>query len=413
MDGYECAVNRFSYMNETIKITTKSGSVDVEAALFKHLFESSIISNHPDYLASIDEGKITFSSFINLCRAGHIAYSLFFGSSAIVSPIVDKESDKLFGSFGGQYGIGLRGRTLNLNVIRLLIKDVKMKQEAIARFIKTERHPHVKYLKNSKRSLPEQADYITNALGIDMDLYRSYKNKKDALMYLINAVEGNNIFVSMENTGTHMPQNFKRATGIAGVYIRHSKFPYVFIGKEGMADPESVPTRRAFTLMYLMVCLFKGQSKMVSLEQPLGQNDNLFELTELILMPAKLMPQLSSYTLDDLDSISNSLNVSASAALTRLDHLGYVKPAQRDSLRGALLQRYSVFLAQQKRKNEKQLKEFRHNPVNNIRIYQGKAYLRIIKDQYIAGKIRRREINRQLSYGGKGAVNIEKVFEGL
>ena len=400
-------------MSRSIRVTTKNGGVEIDGALFKHLFESSIVSDHPDYLASLNDRKIALSSLINLCRAGHIAYALFFGSSTVVSPIMDKESARLFGGFGGQYSLSVRGRTLNLNVIRLLIKDVKLKQETIARFIKTRRHPHVKYLKHSTRSLMDQADYIISALGIDMNHYRSYKSKRDALMYLIAVVEDNNIFVSMENTGTNMPQNFKRANGIAGVYIKHNKFPYIFIGKEGMADPESVPARKAFTLVYLIVCLFKGQSKMVSLDQSLGQNDSLFTLTEMILMPESLIPRLESYTLDDLDSIAASLNVSPSAVLTRLSHLGYIGSSLRDKLRNSLSQRYSMFFAQQKQKNQKQLKEFRHNTVNNIRIYQGKAYLRIIRDQYIAGKIQRREVNRQLSYGGKGSVDLDKVFKGL
>jgi len=330
-----------------------------------------------------------------------------------VSQLIDEESEALFRGFGGQYSIGIRGRTFNLNVIRLLIKDIKMKQETIARFVKTERHPHIKYLKNSTRPLENQADYIVSSMGIDMSTYRSYRSKRDALMYLIAAVESNNIFVSIENTGTNMPQNFKRADGISGVYVKHNKFPYIFIGKEGMAEPESLPARKSFTLIYLIACLFKGQSKMVSLDQSLGQSDNLFELTELILMPKTLIPYLNSYSLDDLDAIADNLNVSPSAILTRLHHLDYVGTEQQNQLRNLLARRYSAFLAQQKKKKEKQLKEFRHNVTNNIRIYQGKAFLRIIRDQYIAGKIQRRELNRQLSYGGKGSVEVEKVFKGL
>lgn len=371
------------------------------------------MSNHPDYLDSLKSEKMTLSDLIKLCRAGNIAYSLFFGSTNVIAPIIDKESAKLFGGFDGKYSISVRGKALNLNVIRLLIKDIKMKQESIARFIKTDRHPHVRYLKSSKRPLLDQANYVISALNLDMNTYRSYKNKKDALMYLIDRAETNNIFVSLENTGTNMPQNFKRAGGITGVYIKHNKFPYIFISKEGRADPDSVPSRKSFTLIYLIVCLFKGQSKMVSLDQPLYQADELFALTELILMPQELIPRLTVYTLDDLDSIADSLNVSASAVLTRLSHLNYIESNQVHALRVSLNKRYSIFYAQQKRKNEQRIKNFQHNPINNIRTYQGKAYLRILKDQFMAGKIKRRELNRQLTYKGKGTVDTDKVFRGL
>lgn len=400
-------------MDGLIKITTKSGSLEIEAILFRHIFESSIVSNHPDYLEALSSGKMALSTLIDLCRAGNVAYSLFFGSHKMVSPLIDKESATLFEGFDGKYSIAVRGHAFNLNVIRLLIKDIKMKQKTVARFITTERHPLVKYLKNSQRSLEDQAEYITNSLGIDMNVYRSFRNKRDALAYLIERVESNNIFISIENTGTNMPQNFKRADGLTGVYIRHSKFPYIFIFKEGMASPNNLPARKAFTLVYLLACLFKGHSKMVSLEQGVDQNDNLFTLAELILMPTALIPQLGHYTINELDSISDSLNVSPRAVLTRLIHLSYIEIPEANTLKSILAQRYAVFSAQQKKKNEQQLKEFKHNIANNIRIYQGKAYLRILRDQYIAKKIKRREINKQLSYGGKGAIDLDKVFKGL
>lgn len=400
-------------MHQIVQITTKNGYVEVDGKLFRNIFESSIISNHPHYLDSLDTGRMTLSDLINLCRQGGIAYSLFFGSNDVVSPVIDSESASLFGGFGNKYSIGVRGRVFNLNVVRLLVKDIKMKQEVIVRFVKTGKHPHVKFLKSSKRSLQDQAEYIVSALGIDMTTFRSYSDKRDALMYLIDRAESNNIFISIENTGTNMPQNFKRATGLTGVYVQHSKFPYIFISKEGMADPDRTPARKVFTLVYLLTCLFKGQSKMVSLNQAIGEEDSIFQIAELILMPTSLIPRLANYTLENLDSIADALNVSSSAVLTRLDHLGYIRPEKRDVLRAALIQRYAMFAAQQKRKDEKQLREFRHNTVNNIRIYQGKAFLRILHAQYIAGNIKRKEVNRQLSYKGKGSVDLDGVFKGL
>ena len=404
-------------MSSEIQITTKSGGIKVDAELYKHLFESSIVSNHPDYLTSLKNGTITLSSLTNLCRTGHIAYSLFFGTKHKVAPMIDKESARLFEGFGGTYSVAVRGHTLNLNVVRLLIKDIKMKQRTITRFVKAKRHPFIKYLKSSKRSLEDQADCIVDMLGIDMDTYRSFRSKRAALGYLINSIEANNIFVSIENTGTNMPQNFKRAEGLTGVYVRHSKFPYFFIFKEGMASPNNLPARKAFTLIYLTVCLFKGQSKMVSLDQSLSQgghaNDELFTITELILMPSNLIPRQDSYTIDDLDSIADKLNVSPRATLTRLSHLGYIEKPESDRLKTLLAQRYQAFSAQQRKKIEKDLKGFRHNITNNIRIYQGKAYLRILRDQYSASKIKRGELNRQLSYGSKGSIDIDKVFKGL
>lgn len=396
----------------SIKITSRSGEIEVDESLYRHLFEASIISDHPDYIESLKSKKITMSSFLNLARKGRIAYALFFGSSGVVSPMVKKETERLFGGFGGKFSLGVRGRTINLNSVRLLIKDIKLKQGVIARFVSAQRHPHIKRLKNSRYSLDEQAQYITDSMGIDMHTYRSFASKRDAFYYLVSKAEDNNIFISIENTGTNMPQNFKHADGLTGVYIKHNKFPYIFIAREGLVEPSSLPARKAFTLTYLLVCLFKGQSKLVSLEQGLRQDDTLFTLTEMILMPAPLVPRLNNYTLDDLDRISGSLNVTSKAVLMRLDHLGYIGSEKKNILLNELNKRYNLFYAQQKKQREAQSKDFRHNPVNNIRTYQGSAFLRVLQSQFIAGNIKRREINRQLAYG-KGTVDIEKVFEKL
>lgn len=395
-------------------IATRSGQIEISDDIYRGIFETSIVSDHAYYLESIKNGHISLSRLIDLCRQGRLSYALFFGSSAVVLPMIERETAKIFDGFDGEHGISVRGgRMIRLSAVRLLIKDIKLKQDAVTRFINTDKNPHVKYLKNSKRPLADQAECVVDKLGISMDDYRSFTKKGDALWYIVSKLEENNIFVSFENTGTNMPQNFKRADGLTGVYVRHSKFPYFFISKEGLANPENIPARKVFTLMYLTVCLFKGKSKMVSLQQTIEEgSDEIYEIVELILMPKNLIPHKSTYTIEILDDIAASLNVTPLALLVRLRHLEYIDLDVFRSLRSELFRRYSVFKDQQKREREEQDKKFRPNKVNNIRIYQGKAFLRILRDQFIAGKIKRREVNRQLAYG-KGSVDIDKVFEKL
>lgn len=395
-------------------ISTRTGQIEIGDDVYRGIFEASIVSDHPYYLESIKARRITLSHLIDLCRQGRLSYALFFGSSKVVMPMIERESERLFNGFDGEYSIGVRGgRKIGLNAVRLLIKDIKLKQEAINRFIKTGNNPHVKYLKNSSRSLDDQAKCIVDRLGIDMDVYRAFAKKSDALQYIVSALEKNKIFISFENTGTNMPQNFKRAEGLTGVYIRHKKFPYFFVSNEGLASSDNLPARKVFTLMYLATCLFKGQSKMVSMQQSINEDPgDIYKIVELILTPAHLIPHLNDYSVDDLDDLSASLNVTPLALLVRLLHLEYIDHNRFIELKNELFKRYGAYKARLKREREEREKQFRPNIVNNIRIYQGKAFLRILRDQFIAGKIKRREINRQLSYG-KGAVDIEKVFEKL
>jgi hypothetical protein len=198
------------------------------------------------------------------------------------------------------------------------------------------------------------------------------------------------------------------------VYIKHKKFPYFFVANEGLAGFEDLPGRKVFTLVYLTACLFKGASRMVTLEQNIEEapTDELFQLVELILMPEELIPYQDSYTLKDLDEIANKLNVTSLATLVRLKHLEYIEHDEFIALKSELYRRYSVFSAQQKKKREKNKDSFRHNITQNILAYQGKAFLRILRDQYRAKKITRRELNRQLAYG-KGQVEVKKVFDKL
>ena len=398
----------------TITVTTRGQNTSVDAVLYRHIFENSIVADHPRYLQSLNDGRISLSQLIELCRQGKIAYSLFFGSYKVVAPMLEAESARLFGDFGGKYSISVRGRAINLNTVRLIIKDIKLKQEKIARFVKTPPNPNVKYLKNSPRPLSDQAQCIVDRLGINMDEYRSSDNKRDALWYLIGKLETSGIFVSLENTGTNMPQTLKRADGLTGVYVKHKKFPYFFVANEGLADFEELPGRKVFTLVYLAACLFKGSSRMVGFDQ--GTEDTpgneLFQLTELILMPEYLMPQQSTYTTGDLDRIANELKVTALAVLVRLRHLEYIEHPEFISLKNELYRRYQVFSSAQKKKRDDRKDGFRHNITRNILAYQGKAFLRVLRDQYRAKRITRHELNHQLSYG-KGGVEIERIFDEL
>lgn len=386
----------------------------MEKRLYIYIFENSIHNTHPDYLDSLKTGRISLGNLKRLCQSAQLSYTLFFGSYSVVTELLKMETDKIFRGFNGKINIAIRGRVISLNNIRLIVKDIKNKQHFITRYTKVPLNSHIKYLSKSTRSLDDQAQCIIDRLGIDMDAFRSYKKKTDAIWYLISKLEENNIFISIE-APTSMPQSMKRANGLAGVYIRDKKFPFLFICNEGMAESEDMPGRKIFTIMYLTACLFKGGSKMMSYKDKVKEapQDELFIITEKILMPQHLIPYQSTYTVEDLRSMSQSLNVTEMAILVRLWHLKYINDnAIFKSLYDELSKRYYINLDIQRKKYEEKQKKFMHNVPQNIIFYQGKAYLRILKSLYGNGQIQRREINRQLSYGRRN-IDIEKVFDRL
>lgn len=393
-----------------MNIFVKNTPVGVSIDTYRLLFDNSIYYDHTDYLESLKSKRIAFSDLKRLSREASINYALFFAPFPVVRAMIEKENSRIFQGFGGKFSVSIRGHVFSLNSIRMVIKDIKIKQNFIARHVRAPKNPHLKYLAKSKRSLDEQAEYILNAMNIDMAEFRAQKSKLGAMWYLIDSLESQNIFVSIE-AQTNMPQNMNHADGVSGVYIKDSRFPYFFIANEGQANFGDGAGRKIFTIFYLLVCMFKGRSRLVALSDTVveSQDAQIYALVEHILMPEDFIGKQDDYTIDDIDRIAETLKVTSRALLVRLRHLGLIDDSGYRAVLSLLKARYSRYLKQQKILRESGKKRFMPNIPNNIVAYHGKAYLKVLKNLYSNGKVSQRQLNLHLSYG-KQTVDTVRVF---
>ena len=395
-------------------ISIRNKKVDIDRRTFLYLFDNSIYYDHKDYLLACEEESIAMRKLITLAREANINYALFFAPYDLVVDAVNKENKRIFQGFEGKFTLSIRGKRINLNLVRMVIKDLKIKQAFIGRYLSTGINPHPRFLANSPKSLHEQAQYILDALGLDIDTMRSQRSKPAAMMYVIDQLEKQNILVAIESS-TNMPQNMNHADGVSGVYIKDKKFPYLFIANEGQLDFESGAGRKIFTIMYLLVCMFKGRSKVVSLEGETKEdaNTDIYEIVEEMLLPETDLPKMNHYTLDELDDLSAHLKVTARAILLRLKHLDYVDKDNYWQLLEALRGRFAAHKARQKElRQEGKARTYAPNISANIIAYHGKAFVKILKNLHGNGRLTQRQINLHLAYG-RQEVNSSEVFRKI
>ena len=395
-----------------MKISIRHKQIEIDEQSFRYLFDNSPLYEDKRYLDARGSRNIAMSELVELARLARINYALFFVPYDCLAPMIEKENERIFQGFGGNFTISLRGKTVNLNLVRMVIKDLKIKQTFIGKYLSAGINPHPKFLAHSPKTVSEQAEYILNALDINLEDFRNTKSKPAAMMYLIDKLEAQNIFVALE-ASTNMPQNMNHAKGVSGVYIKDKRYPYLFIANEGQRDFESGAGRKIFTIMYLVACMFKGKSKMVSLSEIAKESvdDEIYQIVEEMLLPITDLPKKSLYTLDDIDEVSEYLKLTGRAILVRLKHTGLLLDEDNYwSLMNALKVRFERIQAAQKAQAREGSSRYVPNVPQNIVAYHGKAFVRILKSLYKDGKVTQRQINLHLAYG-RSEVKATEVFK--
>ncbi|MEK7625929.1 MAG: hypothetical protein AAB423_01050 [Patescibacteria group bacterium] len=393
-------------------ISIRHKQVQIEDRTFRYLFDNSPLYEDRKYLEARKKGSIAMSELVELARLARINYALFFMPFDSLAPMIEKENEKIFQGFSGNFTISIRGKKVNLNLVRMVIKDLKIKQTFIRKYLGAGNNPHPKYLVNSSRSVAEQAQCILDKIDVSLKDFRATKSKPAAMMYLIDKLEKQNILVALE-TSTNMPQNMNRAKGVSGVYVKDKRFPYLFIANEGQQDFESGAGRKIFTIMYLVVCMFKGESKMVSLNDIAKESsdDEIYQIVEEMLLPINDLPRKTIYNLEDIDKLSDNLKLTGRAILVRLKHVGLL--TDEDNywvLMSSLKTRFERSQVAQRTAIKEGKSRYVPNVPQNIVAYHGKAFVSILKSLHSDGKLTQRQINLHLAYG-RGDIRTSDVFK--
>lgn len=300
----------------------------VENRVFYLLCVNFCLLENPICIEAMSRGYTTLKQLSALARSVGLPYVIFFVSYNRVKKLIDKQNFELFGVLDKRFIMGARGKAVDVRWIRRIILDLSRKQKIYARYHPSKRLDHiVGYLKNSKQSTRMQADYIIDTLGIDMREFRQYTKKGDAFNYLRQRLSANNIHVSVE-ARNYMPQSIpdQIKTDFSGVYIRDPKNPSVFICNELSGSPELGSGRKIYTLVFLIVCLFKDKSYAVSIsrdtysvdKKKYSQLAGIHEVVNEILLPYEEIKSAHVTNYDELNRIANMFNVTPRAALQRL-----------------------------------------------------------------------------------------------
>lgn len=301
----------------------------LDQRVFYVLCENFCLLETVIYKEALDKKYITLTSLVELSRSVGLPYAIFFATYDNVTKLIETQNKELFGVLDGRYIIGTRGESIDIRWIRRLILDLSRRQKIYQKHRPTEElRQIVGYLKESKYSIREQADYILNMTGIDLGEFRHYAKKSDAFNYLRKQLASKNIHVSVE-ARNYMPQSIPDdiKNKFSGMYIRDNRNPYLFICNELSGSPELGAGRKIYTMIFLLVCLFKDKSYAVSINKDTYSVDKkkyrqlsiVHDIVNEILTPiAEIQSERAPDEYEALDRLSKKYNITPKAMLQRL-----------------------------------------------------------------------------------------------
>lgn len=309
------------HLHNTVRYT-------LDARVFNLLCENFCLLEHPLYVKAIHDKYITLTNLASLARAANLSYSLFFAQFTKIKALIDTQNDELFGTLDEKFILGTRGELLDIRWVRRIVLDLSRKQKLFSKYRRSDRLNNiVGRLKTSRRTIREQADYVLEATDIDMEVLRKYSNKRDVLKYLRACLAKKNIHVSIEAQNC-MPQSVpeKLKKSLSGFYIRDPRNPYLFICNELSGHPEAGAGRKIYTLLFLLVCIFKDKSYAVSISRDTYRVDKkkyrqlevVHAIVNEILMPRTEIDSESIYDYDSLSKAASRYKVTPKALLQRL-----------------------------------------------------------------------------------------------
>lgn len=302
---------------------------ELDQRVFDLLCENFCLLDTDLYQEAAKNKYITLTNLCVLARSVGLPYAVFFASYSRVKKLVQNQNKELFGVLDGKYIIGMRGEPIDIRWIRRIILDLSRKQKLYPIFNPTKRLKKiVGFLKESKHSIREQADYILDATDISVSDFRRFSKKGDAFSYLRDKLSKQNIHVSVE-ARNYMPQSIpdRIRDKFSGVYIRDWKNPFLFICNELSGSPEAGSGRKIYTLIFLLVCLFKDASFAISITKDTYSVDKtkykqlgiVHEIVNEILMPLdEIQTESAPRDYTELSKLSRKYNVTPKAVLQRL-----------------------------------------------------------------------------------------------
>jgi hypothetical protein len=354
---------------EVITVRLGGSAVEIDREVFSALFGNSALSDRAPYRKALESSQIMFDDLVGLARKADIPYSLFFAPLPVVEAQLQRKTDKLLTGISKQtFSVNARSQ-LRVEDVELIVKDLLRKQEELKR-----RDPTltvnrvVGCLRDSRRSVSEDAYVLRSALGFELSEMKQATSKQAGLDLLIERFEQKQLLVS-QSQRNYMLQLPPREAKFSGLCVRDKKIPYIFLtGGDEDVNPEPAG-RKVFTLMLLAILVAHGRFSPVSYSdqtsKPLVQRE--YMLAEEVLMPAGEFKTVDVSTLTAVKACADVYGVRPSAVTMRVRRLGIISRGSADEYLATLRSEFANRPDQPRRAPR---------PVNAVRKYAGTEYSR-------------------------------------
>lgn len=395
-----------------LKLTIGGLNSHIDINNYVNLCDNFIFLGREDAEKYKSQGSITFKQLRNMCRRDKLSYPLFFADTQKVDNLIKTYNDNLYGKINEKtvLTIGSRDKNVDVRNMRWIIADIAEKQKIYKEFgnnTNLNKTGVVKFLKNSKKNVSEQAEYILTKVGISRDEIIQQKGKAKALKYLEGKLSQSQIHVYRQ-AGSAMPQTLPKDFIFSGVYIRDNFNPVIFLGNEFSLYPEEGAGRKIYTLAFLLVSIFKDYSFVVYIDQGSSEMDDatkrklseIHAITNAILMPEAYLRGLRISTIDQIKDESTKLKVSPTALTVRLSMLGILSYDKAQKIKDQLQDEYLAYTRSIRAKNKENRKLGKNTGPSLAALcksYQG-DFIDFVKNN--VPEVRRREIfESRISYG--------------
>lgn len=366
----------------------KTEVFELDEAIYRALFEDSVVYSLAKYEHSIDNKRITFNDFVELARRAEIPYTLFMAPVAVVRGQLRRKRNALLAGSGKKaFSLSSRG-SVELRDIELILKDILRKQTLPKKYSHDADCNIVGVLKGARLTIEQQAARLRDAMSIDLE-HISKIGKAKTFDYLVECLGAKNIFVS-QSSKAHMPQVIQKHVKFSGITIRDKKYPFIFLNnkdEEASFEPQG---RKVLTLALLLVCIAKARFSAVTYkERSRGViKDEEFQIAEELLMPETSIRAMVFDTLDDTRKAAELFSVTPSALLMRLKRFSLITPATFKEYAQQLKDEY----------NNKVPITFSQKPAETTAFikYNSAPYSRKILDIMDSGTISRNDVRRVL-----------------
>ena len=372
---------------DSISLRIGRDTVQIDIDIYRSLFDNSVVHRYKKYEDTLAKKSILFADLATLSRKADIPYALFFAPKAVVKKNVDRKNKELLqGVTKSTFSLNSRG-SIELRDIELIVKDLLRKQGLLKTYKKVGDNKLLGCIRGSRLSVVGQADIVRGITSIDNSAMRSM-SKKRTLDYLIYLLENQNVFVS-QSSRFFMPQLIHDSTTFSGVCIRDRKFPFVFLNNKDELKSFEPEGRKIFTLTLLAVCVAKAKFSPISYNDQ-SKNlivDNLYRVTEELLMPEGSVRRITITSLNDLKSESDLFSVTPSALLMRLQRFKLLDAPTIREYRSTLKDEFNKASPRKARTPK---------AVNGFKKYNGPAYSKAVLELVDNGRITKREARRVL-----------------